>query len=109
MTKRIVVVGSINLDLVARVERMPALGETVSGQDLQTFCGGKGANQAVAAARLGAPVAMIGRLGDDHFAGYLRANLANAGVDTSRVECVTGPSGTALISTTPREKTPSLW
>ena len=101
MKKRIVVVGSINLDLVARVERMPCLGETISGQDLQTFSGGKGANQAVAAARLGAPVTMIAKLGDDHFGGHLRANLAEAGVDSTYVESVAGPSGTALITTIP--------
>jgi ribokinase len=101
MKKRIVVVGSINLDLVARVERMPCLGETISGQDLQTFCGGKGANQAVAAARLGVPVTLIAKLGDDHFGGHLRANLAEAGVDSTYVESVAGPSGTALITATP--------
>jgi len=100
MKKKIVVVGSINVDLVARVERLPALGETILGQELQTFCGGKGANQAVAAARLGAPVTMVAKLGDDHFGGYLRANLAEAGVDSTYVESVPGSSGTALISTT---------
>ena len=102
MKKRIVVVGSINLDLVASVERMPTLGETISGREFHTFCGGKGANQAVAAARLGAPVAMVARLGNDHFGSYLRSNLADAGVDTAYVESVRGSSGTALIATTPK-------
>jgi len=66
MPKKIVVVGSINLDLVAYVPRMPAEGETIALNDFATYPGGKGANQAVAAARLGANVVMIGRLGQDH-------------------------------------------
>ena len=61
MQKRVVVVGSINLDLVATAQRIPLAGETVSGTSFNTFPGGKGANQAVAAARLGAPVSMIGK------------------------------------------------
>jgi ribokinase len=101
MNKRILVVGSINVDLVARVEKMPSPGETILGQELQTFCGGKGANQAVACARLGAPTMMIAKVGDDHFANYLLDNLSKAGVDCSRVENIAGSSGTALISITP--------
>ena len=100
MHKPIVVVGSINLDLVARVSRAPVLGETVSGLEFQTFCGGKGGNQAVALARLGAPVVMIGKLGNDIFADQLRGGLEEAGVDTQYVETVSGSSGTALITTT---------
>ena len=65
--KPILVVGSINLDLVANTPRIPHAGETLIGDDFQTHHGGKGANQAVAAARLGYPVQMIGRVGDDAF------------------------------------------
>ena len=98
-SKPIVVVGSINLDLVARAPRIPVAGETIIGQDFQTFFGGKGANQAVGAARLGAKVSMIGRLGSDSFASQLRSGLQQVGVDTAAVEEASGPSGIALIST----------
>lgn len=97
--KPIVVVGSINLDLVARAPRIPAAGETIIGQDFQSFFGGKGANQAVAAARLGAKVSMVGLLGSDAFASQLRLGLQQAGVDTTAVGEAVGPSGVALIST----------
>jgi ribokinase len=97
--KPIVVVGSINFDLVARTPHIPVAGETVSGLGFQTFFGGKGANQAVAVARLGASVSLIGQLGDDAFAPQLRSGLEDAGVDASRVGQVPGPSGVALIST----------
>jgi ribokinase len=97
--KPIVVVGSINLDLVARAPHIPVGGETVIGSDFQTFFGGKGANQAVAAARLGAKVNMIGQLGSDAFAAQLRSGLQQVGVDTTAVGEATGPSGVALIST----------
>src|ERR1700761_2707943 len=83
--KPIVVVGSINLDLVANTPRIPRAGETLIGDDFQTHHGGKGANQAVAAARLGYPVQMIGRVGDDAFGEQLRAGLNEAGVETSAV------------------------
>jgi ribokinase len=63
----IVVIGSINMDLVCRVQRMPAAGETILGSEVSTLPGGKGANQAVAAAKLGAEVHLIGRVGDDDF------------------------------------------
>jgi ribokinase len=99
MTKRIVVVGSINLDLVVAAQRIPRRGETVSGTDFQTFPGGKGANQAVAAARLGGRVSLIGRLGEDPFADQLRASLQASGVDTTAVSCSSGSSGVALITT----------
>ena len=95
---RIVVVGSINFDLVARTPRIPRAGETVSGLGFQTFFGGKGANQAVAAARLGASVSLMGQLGDDAFAQQLRTGLQDSGVDTDAVGEVPGPSGVALIS-----------
>lgn len=94
----IVVVGSLNLDLVSRVPRIPAPGETLIGLDFKTYCGGKGANQAVALARLGADTRMIGKLGSDGFARQLRQGLEDAGVDAELVESVPGPSGTALIT-----------
>ena len=95
---RIVVVGSINMDLVARMARLPKPGETVSGESFQTISGGKGANQAVAAARLGARVSMIGRVGDDSFGVTLRKNLNSSGVDTNHVLDTPGvSSGVALI------------
>ena len=95
----IVVVGSINLDLVVPVDRVPLVGETVLGGDLQRIAGGKGANQAVAAARLGRRVAMIGRVGDDDAGEMLRSALQGNGVDTASVAVTEGtPSGVALIA-----------
>jgi ribokinase len=99
MSKRIVVVGSINLDLVVATQRIPQRGETVVGSSFQMFPGGKGANQAVAAARLGGQVSMIGKLGSDAFADQLRENLRESGVATDAVGCCTGSSGVALITT----------
>ncbi|HEY2821787.1 MAG TPA: ribokinase [Candidatus Acidoferrum sp.] len=99
MPKRLLVVGSINLDLVASSRRIPSPGETVSGNTFNTFPGGKGANQAVAAGKLGAPVSMIGRIGNDAFGTQLRASLEEAGVDTKAVEVVPTSSGIALITT----------
>lgn len=95
--KHIVVVGSINADLVTRTERIPSPGETVTGDDFQTHPGGKGANQAVAIARLGCPVRLLGRLGSDGYATQLRESLQAAGVDASAVIASDGPSGIALI------------
>jgi len=99
MQKPIVVVGSINLDLVAGADRIPQVGETIIGKSFQTFFGGKGANQAVAAARLGHPVFMVGNVGDDSFGAQLRQSLEVVGVDTSHVNTVEGSSGIALITT----------
>jgi ribokinase len=96
--KKLVVVGSINLDLVASAHRIPLAGETISGTAFHTFPGGKGANQAFAAARLGAPVSMIGMLGSDAFGAQLRASLEQAGVDTRTVDVAPGSSGIALIT-----------
>ena len=91
--------GGINMDLVTFGERLPADGETVVGARFVTYGGGKGANQAVAAARLGARSAMIGRVGDDLFGPQLVALLANAGVDTGPVSVAAGvSSGIAAIS-----------
>ena len=99
MAKRIVVVGSINLDLVATTQRIPTSGETVAGLTFQTFPGGKGANQAVAAARLGASVSMLGKVGTDTFGNQLRESLEESKVDTSGIGIVPGSSGVALINT----------
>jgi ribokinase len=102
MQKPIVVVGSINLDLVVSADRIPQVGETVTGNSFNTFYGGKGANQAVAAAKLGYPVAMVGNVGSDAFGMQLRNGLKDAGVDTAYVNTVEGPSGVALITTSLR-------
>src|SRR5260221_9273033 len=93
-TPHITVVGSLNIDLVARCARLPQPGETIGGAELQRIPGGKGANQAVAAARLGAQVRFVGRVGTDHFA--LEA-LEMEGVDVSSVIADEGKSGVALI------------
>lgn len=95
--KPIVVVGSINLDLVAVATNIPSAGETVIGTDFQIHPGGKGANQAVAVARLGYPVQMIGRLGDDAFGAQLRSHLERAGVGTRGIATSDGASGVAVI------------
>jgi ribokinase len=95
---RVVVVGSLNLDLVLRGDRLPRAGETVHARDLLRVPGGKGANQAVAAARLGAEVAMIGRVGDDEFARPLLGSLAREGIDASAVLVAPGcTTGVAVI------------
>jgi ribokinase len=95
---KIVVVGSINMDLIARGERIPRPGETIVGGGFRTVPGGKGANQAVASARLGANVKIIGRVGTDAFGDLLLENLGRAGVDASAVERdAEEASGIALI------------
>src|SRR3954462_4480468 len=94
----IVVIGSINMDLVCRVQRMPAPGETIMGSDLSTVPGGKGANQAVAAAKLGAQVSLIGRVGDDDFGSRLLNGLQQHKVNTDHVTVTEGASsGCAVI------------
>ena len=95
--KPVVVVGSINIDLVSTTSRIPAIGETISGKDFHVHPGGKGANQAVAVGRLGYPVRMIGRIGNDAFGQQLRSNLESAGVDASGVTASEGTSGVAVI------------
>jgi len=95
--KPIIVVGSINIDLVARTERIPVPGETISGHDFQVHPGGKGANQAVAVARLGYPVQLIGRLGNDGFGLQLREHLQRDGVGLGGVMASEGASGVAII------------
>jgi ribokinase len=94
----ILVVGSLNTDLVVRAPRFPKPGETISGEDLQVIPGGKGANQAVAAARQGASVAMVGRVGKDSFGPGLIENLKQNGVDASHVQIdPDSATGTATI------------
>lgn len=94
----IAVVGSINLDIVVEVERLPAPGETVVGGDRRELPGGKGANQAVAAARLGAEVAFVGRVGADEAGRRLRAGLVEEGVDVAYLREDEAPTGVALIA-----------
>jgi len=99
MPSPIVVVGSINLDLVCAGKRIPAPGETLIGDTFQTFHGGKGASQAVAVARLGYPVHMIGKVGDDDFGDRLRRGLREAKVGIRGVAIAKGvSSGVALIT-----------
>jgi len=93
----IVVFGSINVDLVIRTETLPRPGETVLAPSYCAVAGGKGANQAVAAARAGAPVRMVGRVGDDGFAALALAELAAAGVDLSAVARDRAPTGCAMV------------
>lgn len=97
VSQRIAVFGSANMDLVVTVARAPERGETVTGRGYRTVPGGKGANQAIAAARAGGSVAMIGAVGDDDFGGELRETLRAAGVDTAGLRTVAGRSGTAHI------------
>ncbi|NEV01488.1 ribokinase [Bradyrhizobium uaiense] len=96
---RVFVAGSINMDVVATAERHPRIGETVAGEAVLYFPGGKGANQAVASAKLGIPTTLIGRLGTDAFGRELRAFLAAQGVDLAFVKDTDGThSGTAIIT-----------
>jgi ribokinase len=95
---RIAVVGSINLDLVVATAALPERGETVIGHDLRRFGGGKGANQALAAARMGGAVELIGRVGRDDAGRYLLGELSMGGVGVEHVESSDGPTGTALIT-----------
>ncbi|WP_278315110.1 ribokinase [Lolliginicoccus levis] len=95
---RIAVLGSVNMDLVTRAPRIPAVGETVLGESLVEIPGGKGANQAKAAARLGGEVWFLGALGDDQFAGPLRESLEQAGVHLPEIRAVEAASGLAAIS-----------
>ncbi|MBA2399550.1 MAG: ribokinase [Bradyrhizobium sp.] len=96
---RVFVAGSINMDVVATADRHPLVGETVAGKAVLYFPGGKGANQAVAAAKLGAPTMLIGRLGTDAFGQQLRTFLAAEGVDLACVkDTAEAHTGTALIT-----------
>ncbi|WP_328428408.1 ribokinase [Streptomyces sp. NBC_00443] len=93
----IVVLGSTNMDLVTYVEKAPQRGETVTGREFRTIPGGKGANQAIAAARAGGNVLMIGAVGNDAYGTHLRSTLEHSGVDTDDLRTAEGPSGTAHI------------
>jgi len=100
----VVVLGSVNMDLVAQVDRLPQPGETLTGRGFSTVPGGKGANQAVAAARLGAKTAMIGRVGDDGFGRILRDRLKAENINISALgTSETAPTGTALITLAPTD------
>src|SRR5580692_5513887 len=102
MKPAVVVVGSLNMDFVVRTSHLPAEGETVLGHGFRMIPGGKGANQAVAAGKLGAAsvtVRMVGRVGQDLFADHLKASLAGAGVDVSAVHASRShPTGVAMIA-----------
>ncbi|HEH9427986.1 TPA: ribokinase, partial [Aeromonas sobria] len=95
---RLVVLGSVNADHVLRVPHFPRPGETLTGHSYQVVPGGKGANQAVAAARLGAPVSFIARIGDDAIGHQMKTGFAKDGIDVSAVELDdTLPTGIAII------------
>ncbi|GIG68288.1 ribokinase [Phytomonospora endophytica] len=98
MSLEVTVVGSVNMDLVATAPTLPAPGETVLGHGFSTVPGGKGANQAVAAARAGGRTAFIGAVGSDGFGAELRSALELSGLDTDGLRTVPGPSGVALIA-----------
>jgi ribokinase len=97
MKRGIVVVGSVNTDMVLRCQRLPLPGETLLGRDFEVHLGGKGANQAVAATRLGAEVHLIGCVGDDVFGTQARATLAEEGVGVEHLRTVPGRTGVAMI------------
>ena len=95
---RISVIGSMNVDYTVTTKRLPKPGETVNGGPLTLLPGGKSANQASAAARIGAQVRMFGAVGEDANADFLLEHLRDAGVDTSHIAAVAGPSGTTVIT-----------
>lgn len=101
MTSQVLVIGSANADLVVPADRRPGGGETVLGGDTILSAGGKGANTAVAAARLGADVALLGAVGDDPYGELLKRSLSEAGVDTGSVRTSERPTGIAYITVTP--------
>ncbi|MFI9449131.1 ribokinase [Amycolatopsis sp. NPDC052450] len=101
MTSQVLVIGSANADLVVPVDRRPGGGETVLGGDTVLSPGGKGANTAVAAARLGADVALLGAVGDDPYGELLKRSLAESGVNTGSLRTSERPTGIAYITVTP--------
>jgi ribokinase len=99
----VLVIGSINMDLVVETDRMPVAGETISGNAFNTIPGGKGANQAVAASRMGADVRMVGAIGDDSFGEHLKNSLSDSGVDVAYVvqkEKVSTGTATIIVDQT---------
>ncbi|MDA9509606.1 ribokinase [Bradyrhizobium sp. CCBAU 11386] len=103
---RVYVAGSINMDVVATADRHPKVGETVAGQQVLYFPGGKGANQAVAASRLGARTTLIGRLGEDSFGAELKAFLGGQGIDLGYLqETAQAHTGTAIITVAAADNT----
>ncbi len=97
--KKIVVIGSLNMDLITQTEKLPLMGETISGLTFRTVCGGKGGNQACAAAKLGGNVTMLGCIGQDIFGQDLYHNLEKQGVNCSKIKICDGmSSGTAAIT-----------
>jgi ribokinase len=103
---RVFVAGSINMDVVATADRHPKIGETVAGKQVLYFPGGKGANQAVAASRLGATTTLIGRLGKDSFGGELRTFLGDQGIDLGYLQETTeAHTGTAIITVADADNT----
>lgn len=97
-TPRVLVCGSINRDLMVRTSRLPSPGQTQTAHGMEEVSGGKGANQAVAAVRLGAEVCMLGCVGSDGIAATLKNNLARENIDTQWIRSVPGPSGIAIVS-----------
>ena len=97
MSNRVVVVGSLNQDLVVNLDRMPNSGETVFGHSLERHAGGKGLNQAVAAARLGAPVTMVGSISSDSAGDFLQRVVEDESIDATGISRVDGLAGTAVI------------
>src|SRR5206468_2112991 len=103
---RVFVAGSINMDVVATADRHPRVGETVAGRQVLYFPGGKGANQAVAAARLGAQTTLIGRVGKDSFGGELKTFLSDQGIALGHVkETAAAHTGTAIITVAEADNT----
>lgn len=98
MSRRIVVLGSVNMDLVLQCDRLPVPGETVHGRSFHTWPGGKGANQAVAAARLNGKVSFVGCIGNDAFGVQASQALRSEGVDTAHLRVVGTSTGTAMIT-----------
>ena len=98
MDRKVLVAGSINVDYVIYTDKQPIDGETVTGRDFSVNCGGKGANQAIAASKQGCCVKMLGAVGSDFGAELSKQNLEAYGVDTSRLLHVDGATGSAVIT-----------